>query len=822
VDWNSDGRKDLVVGEPSGKIRIYLNVGTDAAPVFDGFSFLRVGGSDFVAGGGCSAPEAVDWNHDGRKDVVCGSFDGRVYLLLNTGTDANPQFAASTPIQSAGAAIQPGTVAHPAIVDWNGDGKKDLLVGHNGTGGSLLYYENKGTDAAPVFGGCVPLSTVSQSYNRPKACDWDNDGTPDLLVGSSAHVLHYRAHGPGQPHLAIAGTFVDDSMGDGNGVLDTNETVHLVVALRNTQFRAENVTGMLSCDNPCVEILHSNAVFGVIEKGRTARNFRTPFSLRLAGGQSPTGIYRFNLDVRWTGAPAPVRLSFYVGGYRTDDQGTCEWIDTSDGAAIPLARGEVSAPIDLGFDFPYYHKSYRSLRVKTGGTLLLEEAHDTAGSVDPIPYPSRPNAVIAPFWHEALNPELPAPVRHKLVGTAPSRQWVVEWNGLRPDWPTNQTATFQAILGEQGGIRFQYLSAPAGVQASVGLEAPDGREGVQHSYLAGAVSNGLAIDFTPVPIQCERFPYSTDDAVAPSWIDMSDGTSLPLGTQAMVTNVSLGFGFPFFGQTHNAVHVDKNGYVTLGEPFHALSVPWALPRVDKPNPLIAPFCADLNTSAGGGVRYKRLGTAPNRRWAVEWTRVPARFSEGTTSFTFQAVLFESGRIMFQYGPMVSPTAGYPVIGIESPDGRCGVLYGKSAFDVTNGLAIMFDPISDEPDRDADGLPDLYEYFCFGRHLDTSDGATDSDGDGMSNRREWLSGTDPLDAASALRVEKLAAPDAGSWVLEWQSVRGRFYRIERSPDLAAGSWVSLTPAPVLSAGTSCAYTTQVSWVEQAGFFRVRIP
>jgi len=29
VDWNNDGKKDLIVGESCGEIRIYQNVGTD-------------------------------------------------------------------------------------------------------------------------------------------------------------------------------------------------------------------------------------------------------------------------------------------------------------------------------------------------------------------------------------------------------------------------------------------------------------------------------------------------------------------------------------------------------------------------------------------------------------------------------------------------------------------------------------------------------------------------------------------------------------------------------------------------------------------------
>lgn len=47
VDWNEDGRKDLIVGQFSGgRIRLYLNRGTDAEPAFTDFTYLRAGGKE--------------------------------------------------------------------------------------------------------------------------------------------------------------------------------------------------------------------------------------------------------------------------------------------------------------------------------------------------------------------------------------------------------------------------------------------------------------------------------------------------------------------------------------------------------------------------------------------------------------------------------------------------------------------------------------------------------------------------------------------------------------------------------------------------------
>ena len=94
MDWNNDGRKDLITGENNGHIRIYLNTGSDANPVFTTYSLLQVAGTTFSTS--FSIPEVVDWNNDGKKDLLVGNSSGYVMLLLNTGTDASPSFSAAT------------------------------------------------------------------------------------------------------------------------------------------------------------------------------------------------------------------------------------------------------------------------------------------------------------------------------------------------------------------------------------------------------------------------------------------------------------------------------------------------------------------------------------------------------------------------------------------------------------------------------------------------------------------------------------------------------------------------------------------------------
>jgi subtilisin family serine protease len=88
------------------------------------------------------------------------------------------------------------------------------------------------------------------------------------------------------------------------------------------------------------------------------------------------------------------------------------------------------------------------------------------------------------------------------------------------------------------------------------------------------------------------------------------------------------------------------------------------------------------------------------------------------------------------------------------------------------------------DTDGNGLPDWWELQYFG-HLTGTDPNADPDHDGMSNLAEWLAGTDPTNAASNLRVTVLSATNANAVVLDWTSVAGKTYWLERSTNLLTG-------------------------------------
>jgi len=133
VDWDGDGRIDLLVGDIGGNVYLIPNEGTPKKYAFGKHRQLMAGGKPLRVNGD-AGPFAVDWDSDGRLDLLVGSGDGSVWFYRNVGTSKVPELAAGVqliPPGNSGVSKEPrrGTRAKVCAVDWNGDGGLDLLVG---------------------------------------------------------------------------------------------------------------------------------------------------------------------------------------------------------------------------------------------------------------------------------------------------------------------------------------------------------------------------------------------------------------------------------------------------------------------------------------------------------------------------------------------------------------------------------------------------------------------------------------------------------------------------------------------------------------------
>ena len=77
-------------------------------------------------------PRVFDWNGDGQQDLVLGLADGTVLVALNEHTAAEPRFAAPDPCRLESRGRRTSTLAiglRSRFVDWNNDGRKDVVLG---------------------------------------------------------------------------------------------------------------------------------------------------------------------------------------------------------------------------------------------------------------------------------------------------------------------------------------------------------------------------------------------------------------------------------------------------------------------------------------------------------------------------------------------------------------------------------------------------------------------------------------------------------------------------------------------------------------------
>ena len=197
VDWDEDGDVDLISGESDGHIHYYENIGTVTNPILTDHGHYNCGGLPIDVGS-LAIPVINDWNEDGMKDMIVGNDPAFIRVYLNVNTNASPLFNDWFQMPTSPNITQIKNA--PDIGDLNGDGLKDLAFGW--WQGTVVYYPNSGTNANPIFFGDHELTAIGTTidpggWTHLELNDWDEDGDLDLVYGEweGEVYIHYNLSG---------------------------------------------------------------------------------------------------------------------------------------------------------------------------------------------------------------------------------------------------------------------------------------------------------------------------------------------------------------------------------------------------------------------------------------------------------------------------------------------------------------------------------------------------------------------------------------------------------------------------------------------------
>ncbi|WP_010588058.1 FG-GAP repeat domain-containing protein [Schlesneria paludicola] len=208
-DLDKDGRIDLIVGNDAGQLMFVKNIGTKQRPEFDNPVYVSVGGKplDIKAGyrgsvqgpaeamWGYTCPTLVDWNGDGRLDVILNSVLGDYVVLLQLPLNGTPKFAEPKWMYSDGIQLHLAWRCQPAVTDWGKRGGRLCVIGLDEQNLLRRFWriDNENVERGELLtlqdGSSITANVDEQAGQTGRAKlvahDWDQDGKMDLLIGTS-------------------------------------------------------------------------------------------------------------------------------------------------------------------------------------------------------------------------------------------------------------------------------------------------------------------------------------------------------------------------------------------------------------------------------------------------------------------------------------------------------------------------------------------------------------------------------------------------------------------------------------------------------------
>ncbi|MCC6681803.1 MAG: VCBS repeat-containing protein [Phycisphaeraceae bacterium] len=227
ADWNGDGTIDLLLGDTTGNVNIYINRGSPTEPKLEAAHPIYKDGLE-LRGTWRVKPGVAQL--DGRMALFILDDDNALHLYwriddynVADGGKLHMTDGSDITAHPGGEDARPGNRGRSKIeaVDWDGDGQVDLLMGgakRNSvpdpeTGQPWLRYRtinpclqtvllrNVGSNAQPVYERPKVMQILGQDLTfgahsqSPAACPFGNtSGGPSLIYGMESGHLYYFAH----------------------------------------------------------------------------------------------------------------------------------------------------------------------------------------------------------------------------------------------------------------------------------------------------------------------------------------------------------------------------------------------------------------------------------------------------------------------------------------------------------------------------------------------------------------------------------------------------------------------------------------------------
>lgn len=189
-DMDADGDADMFIGGYDGKLHYFENTGGAGAAVFGAAptqANFKNSNNHTIDVGDFAAPQIVDVDNDGKKDLVIGRRNGRIAYLHHTGSSTSPIPVMDSVSYSWGNVNVKGLYdvagySHPFVFRQGGVTK--LVTGAEN--GYLFLYDNIDGNLNGTFNRADTtfMNVWEGTQTAPSMADINGDGYLDMIVGN--------------------------------------------------------------------------------------------------------------------------------------------------------------------------------------------------------------------------------------------------------------------------------------------------------------------------------------------------------------------------------------------------------------------------------------------------------------------------------------------------------------------------------------------------------------------------------------------------------------------------------------------------------------